>query len=63
MHAHMTAVTTQSNKIVSNQVKDNLALLQPSYRKKPNNHFGQANTKIHPVKNQHIYTPRIHQTE
>ena len=30
MHADMTAVTIQSNKIVSNEVKDNEALLQSS---------------------------------
>ena len=29
----MTAVTIQSNKIVSNEAKDNQALLEPSYRK------------------------------
>ena len=29
----MTAVTIQSNKIVSSEVKDNLALLEPSYGK------------------------------
>ena len=29
----MTAVTMQSNKIVLNEVKDNYALLEPSYRK------------------------------
>ena len=34
MHANMTAVTIQSNKIVSNEVKDNLALLEPSYGEK-----------------------------
>ena len=34
MHADMTAVTTQSNKIVSNEVKDNQALLQPAYGRK-----------------------------
>ena len=30
MHADMRAVTIQSNKIVSNEVKDNKALLEPS---------------------------------
>ena len=34
MHADATAVTIQSNKIVSNEVKDNQALLEPSYRNK-----------------------------
>ena len=34
MHADMTAVTTQSNKIALNEVKDNLVLLEPSYGKK-----------------------------
>ena len=33
MHADMTAVTIQSNKIVSNEVKDSEVLLEPSYRK------------------------------
>ena len=33
MHTHMTAVMIQSNKIVSNEVKDNKALLEPSYGK------------------------------
>ena len=31
MHTDMTAVTVQSNKIVSNEVKDNLVLPEPSY--------------------------------
>ena len=35
MHADMRAVTIQSNKIVSNEVKDNQALLEPSYGKNP----------------------------
>ena len=39
----MTAVTIQSNKIVLNEIKDNWALLEPSYRKKPNELFGQPN--------------------
>ena len=30
----MTALTIQSNKIVSNEVKDNSELLEPSYGKK-----------------------------
>ena len=33
MHADMTAVTLQSNKIVLNEVKDSQALLEPLYRK------------------------------
>ena len=37
MHADMTAVTIQSNRIVWNEVKDNYALLEPSYRKPPTN--------------------------
>ena len=40
----MTAVTIQSNKIVLNEVKDNQALLEPSYRKNQTNFFGQPNT-------------------
>ena len=43
MHTDMTAVTIPSNKIVSNEVKDNLVLLEPSYGKKPNEPFGQPN--------------------
>ena len=39
----MTAVTIQSNKIVSNEVRDNKALLEPSYGKKTNKHFGPPN--------------------
>ena len=39
MHADMTAVTMQSNKIVSNEVKDNQVLLEPSYGK-PNKLLG-----------------------
>ena len=35
----MTAVTIQSNKIVSNEVKDNKVLLEPSYRKKKQMNF------------------------
>ena len=34
MYADMTAVTVQSNKIVSEEVEDNYALLEPLYRKK-----------------------------
>ena len=42
MHADMTAVTIQLNKIISNEVKDNQALLEPSYKKELNEHFGQS---------------------
>ena len=41
MHANMRAVTIQSNKIVSNGVKDNQELLESSYRKKPYELSGQ----------------------
>ena len=34
MHTDMTAVAIQSNKIVLNEVKDSLVLLEPSYRNK-----------------------------
>ena len=37
IHADITAVTIQSNKIVLNKVKDNKVLLEPSYRKKKKN--------------------------
>ena len=43
MHTDMTAVTIQSNKSVSNEVKDNQALLELSYGKKTNELFGQPN--------------------
>ena len=39
----MTAVTIKSNKIVLSEVKDNKARLEPSYRKKLNECFGQPN--------------------
>ena len=42
IHADMTAITIQPNKIVSSEVKDNSALLEPSYGKKPNGLFGQS---------------------
>ena len=42
MHANMTAVTIQSNKIVVNEVKHNKTLLEPSYGKK-NKLYGQPN--------------------
>ena len=45
-HADMTAVTTQSNTIVSNDVKDNEVLLGPPYAKKYNGLFGQPSTCI-----------------
>ena len=41
MHPDLTAVTIQSNKIVSNEVKDSEALLEPSDEKKTNELFGQ----------------------
>ena len=44
MYADMTAVTIQPDKIVSNEVKDNYALLEPSYRKM------QMNFLINPIK-------------
>lgn len=34
MHTDMTAVTIQSYKIISNEIKDSQALLEPSYGKK-----------------------------
>ena len=40
MHTDRTAVTIQSNKIVSNEVQDNHVLPEPSYRKKLNELFG-----------------------
>ena len=46
MHVDITAVTTQSNKIVLNKVKDNEALLEPSYGKKTNELFGQTNSIV-----------------
>ena len=47
MHTGMTAVTAQSNKIISNGGKDNYALLEPSYRK--NNTFGQPSISNHHI--------------
>ena len=47
MHADTTTVTIQSNKIVSNVVKVNLALLEPSCGKKHNELFGQSSI-VHP---------------
>ena len=49
----MTAVKVQSNKIVSNEVKDNSALLEPLYRKKLNEFFGQFNMYI--IYNTHMF--------
>ena len=43
MHADMTAVTIKSNKIDLSEVKDTKARLEPSYRKKLNECFGQPN--------------------
>ena len=40
----MTAVTIQSDKMVWNEVNDNQALLEPTYRKRKMNIFGQPNT-------------------
>ena len=36
MHTDMTVVTIQSYKIISNEIKDSQALLEPSYGKKVN---------------------------
>ena len=47
MQADMILVTIQSNKILLNEVKDNEALLEPSYGKKTNDLFGQPNTILH----------------
>ena len=44
MHTDTAAVTIQSNKSVSNEVKDNWVLLGLSTRKKLNELFGQPNT-------------------
>ena len=49
----MIAVKVQSNKIVSNEVKDNSALLEPWYRKKLNEFFGQFNMYI--IYNTHMF--------
>ena len=46
MYTDMTALTIQSTKIVSNEVKDNWALLEPSYGKKTQNVFGQPNCRV-----------------
>ena len=37
MHTSITAVTIKSNKICLNEIKDNEALLEPSYGKKTKN--------------------------
>ena len=44
MHTDRTAVTIQSNKIVSNEVQDNHVLPEPSYRKKLNELWGQSSS-------------------
>ena len=49
MHGNITAVTVQFNKIVSNEVKDNEVLLEPSYGKKTNELFGGANSILFTV--------------
>ena len=46
MHADMTAVTIQFNKIILNEVKDSQALLTAIIWKKLNEHFGQPNETI-----------------
>lgn len=46
MHTDLTAITTESIKIVSNKVKDNQVLLEPSYGKKLNKLFGQPNIYV-----------------
>ena len=50
----MTAVTIQSNKIVSHEVKDNKVLLEASYRKNKQT-FGQPNSK-------NVHLQRFHST-
>ena len=40
----MRTATTQSNKIVLNDVKDSKALLEPSYRKKTSIHLANPTT-------------------
>ena len=42
----MTVVTIQSYKIISNEIKDSQALLEPSYGKKVNELFCQPNIII-----------------
>ena len=49
MHVDMTAVTIQSDQIVSNEVKDSYAPLQSSYRKK-------TDFLAHPDSNAHAHT-------
>ena len=56
----MTAVTIQPNKIVSSEVKDTSALLEPSYGKKPNGLFGQPNTFFSYVFNQREKSSQIY---
>ena len=43
MRTDMTAVTIKSNKIFFNEVKNNWALLEPLYGKKPEELFGHPN--------------------
>lgn len=45
MHADMTAVIIQSDKIVLSEVKDNQTLLEPSYGR-ANKSFGQPDAMI-----------------
>ena len=44
-HTDRTAVTMQSNKIVSNEVKDNQVLLEPSYGKSQMNYITPSSMK------------------
>ena len=46
MYTNTAAVTIQSNKIVSNEVKDNWVLLEPSHGEGLNELFGQPNILI-----------------
>ena len=64
MHTDMTAVTIQSNKIVSTEVQDNWALLQPPYRRKQMNflanpvHFLKISPSLSPAHRDGEYRPR-----
>ena len=49
MHADMEAVTIQFNKIVLNEVKDNEALPEPSYRKKKLKFLANPVLKLHEI--------------
>ena len=53
MHTDMTAVTIQSNKIVLNEVKDDYALLEPSYRKNLANFLTTTIKKLFCFKGHH----------